>query len=121
MRESSLGISLAPGCTTSALVSFAAVVVAGALRELMIAGARSIAGPVQFENPSHMPRWRASGVVCAMRRSALGLHLVLKCTGLQVERSRRDDVCFAPCLCREAGLNRRLERELEAGSLVEFE
>ncbi len=59
-----------------------------------------------------MPQWRASGRVCAVRRSAYGLHLVLKCRHVELFGGRHHNLSFAPCLCRDPTLSLRLERAL---------
>lgn len=65
-----------------------------------------------------MPEWRASGDVCATRRSKYGLHLVLKCPYVELFGRRHRDLSFAPCLCSDHVLSVRLERMLRHHQVV---
>lgn len=65
-----------------------------------------------------MAEWRASGRVCAIRRVAHGLHLVLKCRYVELFDRRHLDLCFAPCLCKHDALSLRLERALRVHDAV---
>lgn len=65
-----------------------------------------------------MPEWRASGDVCATRRSKYGLHLVLKCPHVELFGRRHRDLSFAPCLCSDHVLSLRLERVLRYHQVV---
>lgn len=65
-----------------------------------------------------MASWRASGLVLALRRSGLGLHLVLQCQLLEAGRHGWRDVAFVPVLCSDHRLAARLERTLGEGDLI---
>jgi hypothetical protein len=63
-------------------------------------------------------QWRAAGVVCAIGRSAFGLHVVLKCPYIEILGRRQSDLHFAPCLCLDDRLALQLERSLRDGDLT---
>lgn len=62
--------------------------------------------------------WRASGLVLALRRSGLGLHLVLQCQLLEAGRHRWRNVAFVPVLCPDHSLAAPLERTSREGDLI---
>lgn len=65
-----------------------------------------------------MASWRASGLVLALRRSGLGLHLVLQCQLLEAGGHGWRDLAFVPVLCSDHRLAARLERTSREGDLI---
>lgn len=53
-----------------------------------------------------------------MRRSSLGLHLVLHCQTLEAERQHWRDVSLIPMICNDHALAERMERALREGDCV---
>lgn len=65
-----------------------------------------------------MTMWRASGSIMAVRRSSIGLHLVLHCRRLRSSDRNWRDLPFVPALCRADALSLLLERHLRIGDNV---